>query len=130
MKKVFAHGVIAGVLAALAGGIYLTIYKNTLEVSFDQIVNIPSIAGSCVFATMLIAGGYAVLLKTNKLRFSGWYNVAVAVISFATIIGPISMSLPLDIESPEMFPGLIVPMHFFPALAYFTIAPLFNYPKA
>lgn len=129
MKKVFSHGLIAGILASVAGVIYFTIYQNTLEVVFDTIVNIPSIAGSSTCATMLIACGHAAILKMSKLKFAGWYNVVIAVVSFATIIGPISMSLPLDIESPEMFPGLIIPMHFFPALAYFTIAPFYSYSK-
>ena len=26
----------------------------------------------------------------------------------------------------KLFPGLVVPMHFFPAVAYFTIAPFFQ----
>ena len=126
MKKVFLHGLVAGALAALAGVIYFTIYKKTLEVSFDKVINGTSIVASCLFATVAISCGYAVLLKTGKMKLAGWYNVFVAVISFATIVGPISMSLPLDVENPEMFPGLIVPMHFFPALAYFTIAPFFR----
>jgi hypothetical protein len=48
------------------------------------------------------------------------------VLSFASIIGAIGMTLPLDIDFPELFPGLVVPMHFFPALAYFAIAPFFK----
>lgn len=127
MKKIFLHGLIAGILAAIACMIFLSIYQSTLEVSFNKVINTPSIIGSCLFATMLIACGYAVLHKTNKTKFAGWYNILVSVLSFASIIGPISMSLPLDIESPEMFPGLVVPMHFFPALAYFTIAPFFSH---
>ena len=56
-------------------------------------------------------------------------NLVIAVLSFASIISPISMSLPLDIESPELFPGLVVPMHFFPALAFFAISPFFKTQK-
>jgi hypothetical protein len=32
----------------------------------------------------------------------------------------------LDVEFPEMFPGLVIPMHFFPALAFFAIDPFFK----
>jgi hypothetical protein len=39
---------------------------------------------------------------------------------------PISISLPLDIKFPELFPGLGVPMVFFPSLAWYTINPLFQ----
>jgi hypothetical protein len=127
MKKIFLHGIVAGILAALAGVIYFVIYQNTLGTAFQKTVNVPAIIGSSVFGTMLIACGYAVLLKTGKMRFSGWYNILVSVLSFASIIGPVSMSLPLTVENPELFPGLVVPMHFFPALAYFTIAPFLGY---
>lgn len=127
MKKIFIHGIVAGILAALAGVIYFIIYQNTLGTNFGKIVNIPSITGSSIFGAVLIACGYALLLKIGKLKLSGWYNVLVSVLSFATIIWPISMSLPLTVESPELFTGLVVPMHFFPALAYFTVAPFFDY---
>jgi len=126
MKKILLHGIVSGILAAIAGVIYFIIYQNTLGTAFGKIVNIQSIAGSSVLGTMIIASGYALLFKTGKMKFAGWYNVFVSVASFATIIGPISMSLPLTIENPELFTGLVVPMHFFPALSYFTIAPFFN----
>jgi hypothetical protein len=32
----------------------------------------------------------------------------------------------LNIGSPELFPGLVVPMMFFPALAWLTIQPVFG----
>ena len=128
MKKIFIHGIVAGILSAIAGVIYFTIYQNTLETAFGKIVNIPSIIGGSVLGSMLIACGYVLLQRMNKIKLAGWYQVLVSVVSFATIIGPISMSLPLSVESPELFPGLIVPMHFFPSLAYFTISPFFNKP--
>jgi hypothetical protein len=34
--------------------------------------------------------------------------------------------LPLNIESPEMFPGLAIPMHFFSALFFFAVYPYFR----
>lgn len=79
---------------------------------------------------MLMTLGYAALLKFKKQNLTGWLNVAIAVLSFASIISPIAMSLPLDIESPELFPGLVVPMHFFPALAFFALAPFFQNSKS
>ncbi len=104
MKKIFIHGIVAGILSAIAGVIYFTIYQNTLETAFGKIVNIPSIIGGSVLGSMLIACGYVLLQRMNKIKLAGWYQVLVSVISFATIIGPISMSLPLSIESPELFP--------------------------
>jgi len=39
------------------------------------------------------------------------------------------MSLPLDIEYPEMFPGLAITMHFFPAIIFFGLYPFFTKPR-
>jgi branched-subunit amino acid ABC-type transport system permease component len=126
MKKVFFQGITAGVLAAVAGIMYYSIYQSAFETGFDKIINKGSIIGSSIVGTMLMACGYALLLKLKKETWTGLLNVLISVLSFASIIGPISMSLPLDIESPELFPGLVVPMHFFPALAFFTISPFFK----
>jgi drug/metabolite transporter (DMT)-like permease len=126
MKKIFLHGIIAGVLAAIAGIIYFNIYQNTLGTPFNKVVNPGAITGACIFACVLMSVGYMLLERFNKQKLYGWLNVVIAVLSFASITGPISMSLPLDIKNPELFPGLIVPMHFFPAMAYFCIAPFFK----
>ena len=126
MKKIFLHGLVAAVLAAIASIIYSNIYQEALGAVFNKIINIGSIAGASTFGCMLMAVGYALLKKFNKQNLTGWLNVIIAVLSFASIISPISMSLPLDIESPELFPGLVVPMHFFPALAFFVVAPFFR----
>lgn len=126
MKKLLLHGVVAGSLAGIAGIIYLTIYNEAFGVDFSQIINIGSILGSCLIACLLMTLGYAALMKFEKQNFSAWLNILIVVLSFASIIMPIGMSLPLDIEFPELFPGLVVPMHFFPALAFFTILPLFQ----
>lgn len=73
-----------------------------------------------------MAVGYALLYKFNRTELQGWLNLIIALLSFISIISPIAMSLPVDTESPELFPGLVVPMHFFPALAFFCIGPFFN----
>ena len=126
MKKIFIHGVVAGILATIASVIYSNLYQSTLGVSFDKIINIGSVFGACIFGCVLISVAYFILFKFKKENLQGILNVIVVVLSFASIIGPISITLPLDIEFPEMFPGLSVPMHFFPALAFFTIAPFFK----
>ena len=126
MKKIFLHGFVAGILAALASIIYYNLYQTTLVTHFEAIVNVGAIIGASMFGCMLIAGGYALLLWQKKPNLTIWLNILVSVLSFASIISPISMSLPLDIATPELFPGLVVPMHFFPALAFFTLSPLFR----
>ena len=126
MKKIFIHGIVAGILAALASLIYCNLYQSTLGVSFDKIINIGSVFGASIFGCILISVANIILFKFKKENLQGLLNIVIAVLSFTSIIGPISMTLPLDVESPEMFPGLVIPMHFFPALAFFAIAPFFK----
>ena len=59
------------------------------------------------------------------IDFKALNNFVFAILTFASILGPFATKLPLDVEMPELFPGLTVPMHFFPALAWFTLKPLF-----
>ncbi len=74
---------------------------------------------------MLAATGYWALKKLLKKNADIFFNLSFTILSFASVIFPISISLPLDIKNPELFPGLTVPMLFFPALAWFTVRPLF-----
>ena len=125
MKRIFVHGIVSGILAATAGWLYFKLYQTILGTSFKSIINIGSIAGSSIFGCLLMAIGYSFLLKFKREKFKGILNIIISVLSFASVIIPISISLPLVIEAPELFPGLVVPMHFFPALAFFTIEPFF-----
>ena len=70
--------------------------------------------------------GYYVGYKWKGEKSIPWINILISVLSFASIVGVLGIQLPLTIESPEMFPGLAIPMHFFPALAFFTISPFFK----
>ena len=126
MKNIFLQGLLAGILSAIAGIIYFQLYQNALQTHFDKLVNLGAIAGASVFGCMLMASGAALLFRFHQQQLLGVLNVVIAVLSFASILSPISMALPLDIENPELFVGLVVPMHFFPALAYFAIAPFFS----
>ncbi|MFK7810675.1 MAG: hypothetical protein AB8F74_22900 [Saprospiraceae bacterium] len=129
MKNLLIHGLVAGLLAGIAGIIYLSIYTAAFGVDYSQMINIGSIMGSSLIGCMLMTLGYAALAKFNKQNLEGWLNILIAILSFASIMGPIGMSLPLDVEFPELFPGLVVPMHFFPALAFFSIYPFFKQNK-
>jgi hypothetical protein len=126
MKKAFFYGIISGILASLAGIIYFKIYQNTLGTEFNEIINPGSISGASIFGCMLMAISYWLLERFNKENLKGVLNIVIALLSFASILGPISMSLPLDIKNPELFPGLVIPMHFFPALAFFCLVPFFK----
>ena len=126
MKKFLYHGLLSGILASLAGVVYFYLYKEFFLVDFDSLVNVGSIVGSSILGCILMAVGYMLLHKFNKENLTGALNILIVVLSFLSIISVMSMSLPLEIEFPELFPGLVIPMHFFPALAFTSIYPFFS----
>jgi len=125
VKKLFFQGFSAGILSAVACIIYNRIYFFATQVDFSKVVNIPVFIAINLMACLLAAAGYWVFKKLLRRNAEIFFNLTFTILSFASVIFPISISLPLDIKYPELFPGLTVPMHFFPALAWFTIRPLF-----
>ena len=121
----FYHGISAGILSAVACIIYNRIYFFATEADFSKVINIPVITGINLFACLLAAVGFCAFKKLLKKNADIFFNLTFTILSFASVIYPVSVSLPLDIKFPELFPGLTVPMHFFPALAWFTLRPLF-----
>jgi hypothetical protein len=126
MKKNILHGIIAGTLAAVAGIVYQTAYEDAMFLDFSSVINPGSIAGASLFGCMLMAFGYWLLVRFNKPNLKAWLNVLITVLSFLSILGPLGVTLPLDVEFPEMFPGLAIPMHFFPAMIFFGLYPFFK----
>ena len=125
-KRVFFHALLAGALAAIAGIVYYRIYFFATEADFSKVLNPFSITGMSVFVCMIASFIYFGLVKWLNEKGEIIFNFLFSIISFACVMVPISLSLPLDIKFPELFPGLAVPMVFFPALAWMTIKPLFG----
>jgi hypothetical protein len=124
-KKLLLLGLVSGVLAAVAALIYQKIYTNSLGADFSAIVKPVNIVIVCTLAGLLASTGYGLLTKWLPRAGEIIFNFVLVILTFASILGPFATKLPLEVEMPELFPGLTVPMHFFPALAWFTIKPLF-----
>jgi hypothetical protein len=103
-KKIFFHSFFSGVVAAIAAIIYTRIYFFATQVDYSRLLNTARLIG---------------------LNIAIVFNFIFSILSFAAVIIPISLTLPLDIEFPELFPGLAVPMVLFPAVAWYTIRPFF-----
>lgn len=125
-KRVFFLGIAASVFSAIAGIIYNRIYFFATEIDFSKILNTVSIIGMSLMMCLLISFLYWTLINLLKSKGEIMFNFLLAILSFVMVIIPISISLPLQIKNPELFPGLAVPMVFFPALAWHTLRPLFN----
>lgn len=125
LKKLLILGVVSGVLAGIVSLIYQKVYASSLGDGFTGVATPLYIMVSCTLGCVIAAIGYFLLSKVLKSNTEAVFNLLFTVITFATILGPIAAKLPLDTEMPELFPGLAIPMHFFPALAWFTLKPLF-----
>lgn len=125
-KQTFIIGIAGSLLSSLACIIYFNIYKEALVVDFSKIAGIPNIIAACSIGCFLMVVGYKFAISWKGTKAIGWLNIAYSVISFVTIAGVFGFNLPLDTESPELFPGMIIPMHFFPVLSILTIIPFFK----
>jgi hypothetical protein len=124
-KKIIFLGLTVGIMASVAAIIYNRVYHFALEADFSKLVNTRNIIGANIGVGLLVAIGYWLMKKWWKNKAENIFNFTLTILSFASILIPISATLPLDINTPELFPGLTIPMHFFPALAWFTLRPLF-----
>lgn len=121
--------ILAGVSSALsisASIIYNKVYSGSFYVDFSKIISPTSIILTCLVGCTLMSLAYALIIKWRPSLNLGWLNIVFAVLSFASIIMVLSFKLPLETEFPELFPGLAIPMHFFPVLAFLAIVPFFK----
>jgi hypothetical protein len=124
-RKHFYHGLTSGIMAAFAAIIYSRIHYFATMADFSALVNPGTIISLNLIACLLISIGYYFFTKIPKRIGIVSFNLFISILSFAAVIIPISISLPLSVKNPELFPGLAVPMVFFPALAWFTLKPIF-----
>jgi ABC-type branched-subunit amino acid transport system permease subunit len=124
-KKSLALGVVSGLLAGIAGVIYARLYYSINEADFSQVASAVKIVSASLFGGILAAIGYTLLDRWLAARGEIVFNLVFTLISFISLLGPIAVRLPRNIDTPELFPGMVIPMHFFPALAWFTLKPLF-----
>lgn len=125
-KRFFLHGLVSGLLSALAGYVYYRIWFFATLVDFSMVLGPVRIISLNILAGMVAAFINWLLVSRLKQNGEKVFNLIFSLASFSLVIIPISISLPLDVKFPELFPGLAVPMVFFPALAWFTIAPFFR----
>jgi len=124
-KNHFYHGLTSGIMAALAAIIYSRIHFFASQADFSGIINPGTMISMNLIVCLIISIAYYFVVRISEKRGIIIFHIAVSILSFAAVILPISISLPLSVKNPELFPGLAVPMIFFPALAWFTFKPLF-----
>jgi ABC-type branched-subunit amino acid transport system permease subunit len=124
-KQALLLGIVSGLLAGIAGLVYAHLYFTINEADFSKVASTVRILSSSLFGGVLAAIGYTASLKWLKGKGEIVFNLLFTILSFASLLLPIAFRLPLKIETPELFPGMVIPMHFFPALGWYTLKPLF-----
>ena len=124
-KKALLLGIVSGLLAGVAGVIYAKIYYTANEADFSKVASTASILASSLFGGVLAAIGYALADRLLKTKGEIVFNLLFTLLSFASLLLPIGHRFSPPIDTPELFPGMVIPMHFFPALGWYTLKPLF-----
>lgn len=124
-KQAFRWGVTSTALASVASICYVLIYQLAFYVDFSQVFGYTQIIGANALACLLMTTGYKLVIARKGGSAAGWLNILYGALSFVSIAGPLGYSLPLDVEAPEMFPGMVIPLHFFPLLSLLTVYPFF-----
>lgn len=125
-RSIFIQALVAGILAALAANIYSRIYFFATQVDYSAIVNLINITVINILVSLLAGLVYWLLSSFFKKNGPIIFNFVYSMSSFACVIIPIAITLPLSTPFPELFPGLAIPMVFFPVIAWMTIDPLFK----
>ncbi len=125
LKRLLLLGVVSGILAGIVALIYQKVYSSSVGADFSNIAKPIGIVISNIVGCLIAALGYWILNKLLKAKTEIVFNFIFMILSFASMLPVFAAKLPLDVNAPELFPGLVIPMHFFPALAWFTLEPLF-----
>ena len=125
LKRLLFLGSISGVLAGIVSIIFQNIYSSSVGVDFSNINKPLFHVVVCVATTIVASLAYWMLYKWLKKYTQIVFNLTFVTLSFASILIVFGIKLPLDTPSPELFPGLMIPIHFFPVLAWLTLRPLF-----
>ena len=123
-KGIFIQSLVAGILAAIAANIYNQIYFFATQIDYSDLVNAGTLIGTNLIVSFVAGLLYWGLTKFFKRKGAIAFNFIYSLGSFAGIVIPLTLTLPLSTPFPEMFPGLTIPMLFFPCIAWMTIDPL------
>jgi hypothetical protein len=124
-RKIFFLSICAGIFSSVACIVYNRVYHFAFGTDYSRLVNEASLIGINLFACLLAGIGYWVMRKLFGDRGEIIFNISFTFLSFASILAPLAISLPLEVQNPELFPGLAVPMLFFPAMGWYTLKPIF-----
>lgn len=129
MKKYVYLGLSAGLTSGLLGFLYVELYEKAMWVDFSTVLNFQSIIGASFVGCLLMSLSANIWDKVFDQKFEGWLHIILLLFSGLTFAGPLLSDLPLEIESPELFPGAAMPLHLLPLICWLALKPFFNFLK-
>lgn len=118
----FWCGIATGLTASALSVGYTVFYQSALGVDFSRVAPVQAIISAQIGAAMLI-----MLACWLTERWKGVaprsFNIWLVFFSVLSAGLPFMINLPLDIFAPELFPGMIAPMHLLPALIWMALQP-------
>lgn len=132
VKNTFILAVLAAIVSSALCIVYSMVYFKSNEIDFSPVISYTHMAAASLVGTLLLAWGnfFSLRIIKNKTVAQVGFNLLAGILSFASIVGVFATILPIDLfEDPNasfIFPGLAVPMHFFPVLAHLALLPLFT----
>ena len=130
-KNSLALGVVAGILSGLACTVFAYVYKEAVTVDFSPVISTFNYFGACLFACVLASLGFYIFNKVLKKYGEIIFNILFIILSFASILFPLMYSFPPDLEVKDVdmitsyFQPFAMTLHFFPALIWFAVKPIF-----
>ncbi len=128
MKNELKHGLAGGIFAGIVSVIFLQIYSSQMEVDFSAIAQPAMIIITSIVGTILASAGYWFLNRNNWFgnKTDLVFYAIFFLLSFISIFGTFGAPLPEGTLKPELFSGLVIPMHFFPMLTWLMVKPFFE----
>lgn len=130
-KNVFFLGLSSGILATVACLVYTKGYFSMLA-DFSEVTGVIKLLSNCMLATMVACFVFFALnyLIKNPAIAEFIFNLLVTLASVATVFVVLKSNDPEFKNEDTMlmidyYKGFLMPMIFFPALAWFTLKPLF-----
>lgn len=125
--KNLIHGVIAGLLSGLACYLFSDILRKEFMYDFSTIIKPINLFAACMFGCVLGSIGHFLATKFiprfGEIIFNFLFTTAV----FASLLSPMFFKLPLDFDEylTVIFPTYAMVLHFFPAVIWFALKPIF-----
>lgn len=139
-RRYLFMGILTAIIASICAVGYASFY-NSMFFNFSAVVGNISIVAACFVASILICIGAHFVTKAMPKRGEFLFNVLLTILTFVSIFMVLSFDIPPAILAQIMamndgleglevfFPIYVIPMHFFPAMIWFSLRPLFFKPQ-